>query len=234
MTHPEWENEIAAYLLGSLEESESGAFEAHLQECAQCRAEYERLRVASDSLSLAAEQYAAPPAIGERVMSIVRSEAELLQAASADQPTNGPKRRWRRPGWYGGTPALAVGALATALVVAGLAIAGAFSGGNGSRTIAAQVTVPGASAALRVQDGRGQLIVAHMTQPPAGRIYEVWLQRPGQAPQPTTALFGVTHSGGADVVVPGTLKGVQRVLVTDEPLGGSLKPTRTPVIVVSA
>ena len=85
-----------------------------------------------------------------------------------------------------------------------------------------------------LQDGRGQLIVAHMTQPPAGRIYEVWLQRPGQAPQPTTALFGVTHSGSADVVVPGTLKGVQRVLVTDEPLGGSLKPTRTPVIVVPA
>jgi anti-sigma-K factor RskA len=238
MTHREWQEEIAAYLLGALDERAVRAVEAHLEECAICRAECERLRVASESLSLAAEQYEAPSEVGERVMRVVRSEAQLLQAASPDEPQPAAKRRWRRPGWLGRgwTPPLALGALATVLVIGVLALAGVFSGGGtSSRTISAQlVGVQGASAALRVQDGRGQLIVAHMAQPPAGRIYEVWVQRPGRAPQPTPALFGVTRSGSAEVAVPGSLSGVQRVLVTDEPLGGSQVPTRMPVIVVSA
>ena len=46
-------------------------------------------------------------------------------------------------------------------------------------------------------------------------------------------LFSVTHSGAGSVGVPGSLSGVSKVLVTDEPLGGSLKPTRTPIIVAS-
>jgi anti-sigma factor RsiW len=235
MSHPEWQAEIGAYLLGALETEQVLRVEGHLRECAECRAEYERLRVAADSLSLAVEQYAAPAEVGARVMAVVRSEAELLQAAGADLAEPSPKRRLRLPGWFGGVPGLAVGALATALLVGVLVLAGVFAGGGSTRTIAAQVVgVRGASVALRVEDGRGQLIVQHMVQPPPGRIYEVWLQRPGRAPQPTTALFGVTRSGSASVGIPGTLRGVQRVLVTDEPVGGSLRPTRPPVIVVGA
>jgi hypothetical protein len=43
-------------------------------------------------------------------------------------------------------------------------------------------------------------------------------------------LFSVTRTGSGSVGVP-YLRGVSKVLVTDEPLGGSLKPTREPVIV---
>jgi hypothetical protein len=48
---------------------------------------------------------------------------------------------------------------------------------------------------------------------------------------PTDALFVVNRAGGAHVAVPGDLQGVERVLVTDEPRGGSRAPTGKPVIV---
>jgi Anti-sigma-K factor rskA, C-terminal len=118
--------------------------------------------------------------------------------------------------------------------VAVLAVTGAFSsGGAGQRTIRGQVVdAPGASALLQIQGQHAELVIANMAPPPAGRIYEVWLQRASGEPQPTDALFGVTRAGGAVVAVPGDLRGVRQVLVTAEPLGGSARPTRTPVIVV--
>ena len=61
----------------------------------------------------------------------------------------------------------------------------------------------------------------------------MWLEHGTAAPEPTDALFSVTRTGSGAVGVPGDLQGVSKVLVTDEPLGGSLKPTRTPVILGS-
>jgi hypothetical protein len=84
---------------------------------------------------------------------------------------------------------------------------------------------------VRLSDGSAELVVRNFAPPPAGDIYEVWLQRPGHAPSPTRALFSVTTGGAGDVGVPGDLHGVQRVLVTPEPAGGSLVPTHAPVIV---
>jgi hypothetical protein len=97
--------------------------------------------------------------------------------------------------------------------------------------VQASVTPPSASAVLRLSDGHAQLTVSHMLAPPPGKIYEVWLQRSGALPSPTTALFNVTSSGAGVVDVPGDLHGVRQVLVTPEPLGGSRVPTHAPVIV---
>jgi len=66
--------------------------------------------------------------------------------------------------------------------------------------------------------------------PRADRVYEVWLERPGVAPAATTALFSVTNGGAADIGVPGALRGVSQILVTEEPSGGSRVPTGPPVI----
>jgi hypothetical protein len=66
--------------------------------------------------------------------------------------------------------------------------------------------------------------------PPEGRVYQVWLKRPGRDPEPTRALFGV-RDGRATVEVPGAVRGVEQILVTDEPRGGSRVPTRAPVVV---
>jgi hypothetical protein len=131
-------------------------------------------------------------------------------------------------------PALA-GALA---LVVGLVI-GALAFGSGSsvktEVIHAAVVAPGyhATAELRKVGSQLELVVVGMPAPPPGRIYEVWLEHGAAAPLPTDALFSVTRSGDGSVGVPGNLRGVSKVLVTEEPLGGSLKPTRNPVILGS-
>ena len=82
--------------------------------------------------------------------------------------------------------------------------------------------------------GHGQLVLHHFPQPAAGHIYEMWELRSGaKAPAPTGTLFSVNSGGGGNVGVPGGLHGVSKVLVTQEPAGGSLTPTSTPVIVAS-
>jgi hypothetical protein len=69
-----------------------------------------------------------------------------------------------------------------------------------------------------------------MPAPPSGRIYQVWLKRPGRDPEPTSVLWSTRSDGSAEVAVPGSLDGVEAVLVTDEPAGGSAAPTKPPVI----
>jgi hypothetical protein len=127
-------------------------------------------------------------------------------------------------------PALAL----AVLLGAALAAVGALELGSGSsggaRLIEAEVTGLPGTAQLRVTSGHGELIVHRLPAPAVGHIYEVWLQRAHRAPSPTSALFSVTTTGSADVGVPGSLRGVQVVMVTQERLGGSLVPTRPPVI----
>ena len=68
-------------------------------------------------------------------------------------------------------------------------------------------------------------MASKLPAPPSGRVYQVWLDKGGKAPEPTNALFSTSSDGSASVDVPGSLDGVRRVMVTDEPSGGSRSPT---------
>jgi anti-sigma-K factor RskA len=70
--------------------------------------------------------------------------------------------------------------------------------------------------------------VKDLPDPPANRVYEVWLGRPGQAPTPAGAAFTLRTG---EVAIPHSMKGVNAVLVTAEPHGGSSTPTRPPIVV---
>ena len=83
-----------------------------------------------------------------------------------------------------------------------------------------RATAPGSSA-------------AKLPPPPAGHVYQVWLDRGGKAPEPTSALFSTRRDGTASVDVPGSLEGVRAVMVTDEPSGGSPKPTGRIILTAS-
>jgi anti-sigma-K factor RskA len=231
--------DAAAYVLAALDEHEVGAFSDHMSTCAHCRAEVDMLQGPADALALAAPQLLAPVNLRARIMSTVHAEAELLKAAGheADRPARARSRRlWRLV-----PAATAAGALAVGVLVGAVAI----NGGGGTHTTVsgkthvtqAVVTSPGnrATAALRSRNEQFQLEVANLPAPPPGRIYEVWLLPSGKeaAPVPTEALFSVNTHGNGLIGIPGDLHGVVKVLVTDEPLGGSLKPTRTPIIEAS-
>jgi hypothetical protein len=225
--------DAAAYVLGALPEYEFESYREHLSDCAECAAEILALQPAADSLALGVVRVEAPPELRTRLMTVVGGEAELLHAAGlqADLPPR------RKVGWRGRlAPALgAATALAAGLAIGALAIGGSTNTVTKTQTIEAAVAAPGynATAALEKAGSHVVLVLSGMPAPPRGHIYEVWLERGTRAPQPTDVLFSVTHSGGGSVGVPGSLEGVSKVLVTAEPLGGSLKPTREPVIVAS-
>jgi anti-sigma-K factor RskA len=221
-------DDVAAYALGALEPEEAERFEAHLAECRGCAAELADLQGVVDLLPAAVPPAIASPALKGRVMSVVNSEAELLRAAGpqADRPEPAKPRRRRQ--WF--TWVGAAGLVAAGAIVAVIAIG---TGGT-SVQISHGTSVYGASVQLRQSGGRAELDIAHMPPPPAGHIYQVWLERGSQPPVPTDALFGVSRAGTASVAVPGDLHGVGHVLVTYEPPGGSPngKPSEAPVVTV--
>ena len=155
--------------------------------------------------------------------------------AVGHQPTIEFRSRRRRRGIPLATrlarPRLAL-ALGGALALLAIAIAGVELGTSSSgstRVYTALVTGRG-TAALTITGSHAALEVHHFSPPPAGQIYEVWLGRRGHPPSPTSALFSVTAAGSADVEVPGSLRGVNLVMVTPEPAGGSRVPTHPAVI----
>jgi hypothetical protein len=212
--------DVAAYVLGALEPGEVEAFQAHLETCVVCRDELVAFQHVVDVLPMSAPQHPAPRRLRRRVIRAVNSE-----------PKHEPARGLlpRLADLIGPRPGLALG---TGLAVLLLAVGGVLigsSGGTGTRVYAAQVTGSG-TATVKVTGGHAELIVHHFDPPPAGEIYEVWLKRPDQAPAPTSALFSVTAKGEGDVDVPGNLHGVNLVIVTPEPAGGTRVPTHPAVI----
>jgi len=229
-------DDAASYVLRAMPDGEWEIYRSHVLDCEVCSGKVAELGFVSDALLNGVPQLSAPAEIRSRVMSVVHAEAELLRAsgAQADRPVvREPSRRWRllslRP-W----PATALASALLALGIGGGALlVGGRDGDSGARTIACASAPPGASCEMRVAGGGVKLVVAGLKAPPEGRIYQVWLDRDnGTAPEPTEALFSV-RKGRASVDVPGNLRGVKGVLVTDEPAGGSEVPTRQPIIKVS-
>src|SRR5579863_1004286 len=162
--------DLAAYVLGALEPAEAEDFRRHLDSCAVCRDEVAAFRQVVDVLPMAAPQQPASRELRRRIMRDVRAE---------------PRGQARRasplwPPWERLAPrsALATGlaaALAALAVVGGIEL-GSIGSTPAEVIQAAVIGVPG-SAQLRIAGGRAELIVSRLPQPPAGRIYEVWIKR---------------------------------------------------------
>jgi hypothetical protein len=224
--HERWADASGAYLLGALPPEEAGAYAAHLDVCPACRAEVDHLEPAAAILPTSVIPMPAPAALRDRVMAEVRREASLLAAAGegADR-VRAPRRRARDTWLRWRLPALAV-----AGVLIGLAVAlSTVGGGPKSVDMAATGPARGAHVRLVVEGNAATIEAEHLPAPSRGRVYQVWLKPPGGDPRPTQSLFVPRSDGTATVAVPGT-KGMEAVLVTAEPGGGSNAPTSPPVL----
>lgn len=224
---PRCEN-AAAFVLDALGDEERD-YRAHLVACPICQTEVRELRRVTEAVPSTAAPAVASDQLRERVMAIVRSEAELLNAAGpgADVVPR-PRRRWGRgPGWLVAASALAAVAVIAVLIVK--------PSSPVIRTVPARTAFasPRARAVLREVGDRGELILSGLPEPPPGETYEVWVRRPRHAPKPTDALFTVNGGGSGSVDVPGSLRGIREILVSAEPLGGSARLTGAVLIDVS-
>jgi anti-sigma-K factor RskA len=219
----EHSDDAAAYVLGALEPNEAARFREHLETCAACREEVAALGQVVDALPIAAPQHPVPRRLRRRVLRAVREDAKGPSGAAP------LRHRWSSVGDRARRALLVAGAAAAIAlaVIGGLEL----SSGQRTKVIRAQVTGISGSAQVRLSGSHGELVLRHMSPPPPGKIYEVWLKRARGAPLPTSVLFSVTSTGSGDVGLPGDLRRFSEVLVTPEPAGGSQVPTHTPVIV---
>lgn len=228
--------DAGAYALHALTDEEAADFAAHMRTCDECRHEVEHLQMVADTLPIAAPQFAPPPELRDRIMREVRSEAQLLQATGPELDRAHEQRRAPR-WWHRVTlrPVVAVAA-SCALIALGIGAGIVLQGGDGgpsTRTLSAQVTAPGARAALRVTGDHAALQVDGMPSPEDGNVYQVWFVKGDGRPIPTHTLFNVRDDGHANVQIDESIKGVDKILVTAEPSGGSTQPTSEPVISAS-
>jgi anti-sigma-K factor RskA len=216
--HLRWHDEIAAHLLGSLDETETRELERHLAGCAECRERLEWLRPAAELLPETVKRMQPPPELRDRVLAEVRAEGSRAAAGA-------PARR----GWLRGTLLRPAVGLAAAAVI-GAAIAGYAIGVDGGGD--SQQTVPGPPQGgvianlERTGDG-GTLQVAGLRRLGRGRQYQAWVQRGGRM-EPST-VFDARPDGSARARI-GNLDQADAVLVTIEPRGGSDEPSSRPLV----
>jgi anti-sigma-K factor RskA len=227
--HEHWEDELAAYMLGSLEPAETAAFEEHLASCRRCEEREKWLRASVDVLPSSVQQVEPPPALRERLMDVVWEEAGASPDVTRPRAYTRPRRGLRER--LGSLTLRPAAALAATVLVLAAGVVGYVIGNDQSGTT--KISATGTAAAPQttgtlVRNGDvGVLRVANLPQR-RGRVYEVWLVQKGK-PVPST-LFQVGRNGTGAAGIPSGLDDSTQVMVTSEPPGGSPQPTTQPLL----
>ncbi len=241
MTDHAWLDAAAPYALGALTAEERAAFEAHLADCAVCRADVQALGEVSGLLAHAAAAATPPPALRERI----------LREARAVRPLAAGGR---------GLPWLAVAAAVVLAVAAGVAylkergsrqmlerdVAVARDSLAAQQQLVATLLAPDVNTAVLASKGRPptarvfwnpsrhRVVMAVFDLPPApaGRIYQLWAIQTGKAPV-SLGIFNTAPDGRltTSLDVPPALVAFDVTAVTEEPAGGSPQPTQQPFLV---
>jgi anti-sigma-K factor RskA len=223
--HLRWEDDLAAYALGALDDPERRAFEAHLAGCDRCRTELRWLEPAIDVLPASVEQLEPPAGLRRRIV----DEAGADARAAETERRRARQSRWRLGG--GLRPAFAGLATVVALL-AGLAVGYALDDNDEpvTETVSVQAAAPAqkASAAI-VRKGDGwTLDVSQLPGLRPGDVYQVWMQD-GDKIIPSV-LFVPSQGNHATVALPERMAVADQLMVTREPSGGSRAPTSAPLL----
>jgi anti-sigma factor RsiW len=232
-SHDEYRENLGAYVLGALPELEAELLDRHLETCETCRATVEELQPVMGALARSVPQVEPPPSLKANLMRVVNEEAALRSATEPDaRPT---RRELPMPRWLGNLrPRIAMaGALAVLAlgVLIGVAADKLSQSGPGERTVAAKVNdLARGSAVLEVgkKDRTATLKLTNAPSPPAGRTYQMWIQRGNTIERGPT--FTVDSKGAGSQKVPGGVRGADAVMVTVEKAGGAPAPTQQPIL----
>jgi anti-sigma-K factor RskA len=217
--HTRWSDDLAAYMLGALKPGEATELERHLEGCERCREEMRWLEPAVHSLPESVARREPPKQLRQTLMAEVRADA------AAEKPTRSRSRRWvLKP---------AVGFAVVALLVAG--VVGyevgkdGSDGGEAASTIVRQVD---GMTVKMVQEGEsGTLQLSGVPEVPQDKVLEAWVEREGKV-ESVPALFVPDRHGQAETRIA-DMTGVETVMVTEEPQGGSDAPTGEPLMSMS-
>ena len=210
--HKRWSEDLAAYMLGALEPGEATELERHLEGCERCREEMRWLEPAVHSLPEAVERQEPSRQLRQSLMAEVRADAR-----PAERPARVRSRRWiLKP---------AVGFAVVALLVAGVVgyEVGRDGGGaeGGASTVVREIN---GMTVKMIQEGEGgRLELAGVPQPPEDKVFEAWVERDGEV-EAVPALIVPDRHGHAETTIA-DMEGVETVMVTVEPRGGSETPT---------
>jgi anti-sigma-K factor RskA len=237
-----------SYALEALAPQEREAFERHLQHCGSCAAEVRGLRETAARLAMAKARR--PPArMRQRVLAAAYRTRQLPPVLTATRPDRA--RLAARPGTRPRTRArtrartrprtgLRIGAQVSqrvrrpvlALAAAGLAAALALSVTQLTSQHRPDVSVQ----TVRTSAGGAVTLVTSPSQQDAvltatrlpsltdGRVYQVWVIGPAGA-------RAAGFLSGAALALTG-LRAGERVGVTEEPAGGTSRPTTSPIVLV--
>jgi len=259
--HERWSEDVAAYMLGALEPEQAAELERHAEGCERCREQIRWLTPALNALPEGVERLEPPRELRSRVMAEVRADtaaegvgegregADERAANDLDRlRREGVRARDSRPGLAGRASAwmrnlgsgpmglrpvagVAVAVLVVA-AVAGFAIGGGIGSDEGAQTSTVVAgKAPGVTAKMISEGDSGTLHLANVKQLPSDRVLEAWVQRDGEV-EPVQALFVPDREGRASTELP-DMDGVEVVMVTTEPEGGSKSPTSDPIVTIS-
>ncbi|HSR95276.1 MAG TPA: anti-sigma factor [Solirubrobacterales bacterium] len=224
--HEARRDELAPYLLGALEPGEAAALEQHLVGCEECRTELAWLRPAVRVLPEAVERVEPPPGLRTRIMGEVEADTS-------------PRSRPARRGLFSDTggrrfAALrpAAGLVAVLVIAAGIVGYAISDSGSGSATTTvAAGHAPGVTAKMVREGDTGTLRLANVHQLPSGEVLQAWVRR-GKRIESAKALFVPNRDGTATAAID-HMDGVDAVMVTAEPRGGSDQPTSAPIVALA-
>ncbi len=189
----EWRESLGAHALGRLPEEERAALEAHLQGCAECRAELESLAGVARLLPLAdPERFgtapAPPPSLADRVAATIRAERRKS------------RRRRRRTGFaFGGATAAAAAAALVIFVLPG------GSSGTPEQHVAFRSLPPGLHIGATLEPhAYGTEIHMYVKGAPSGTLCRVFVRGPDGTRQPAGS-FRYRWGADSDAVLSAAL-----------------------------